>query len=385
MSAAASRSTAPHVLLSADTAGGAWIFALELMAGCAEAGVRFTLALAGAPPDEADRRRLSRLPHVTIRHLPGRLEWMPEPWADVDRTGAWLRRIAEEVRPDIVHLNSYACAADGFDQPTVVTAHSCVCSWWRAVHGVAAPTGWDEYRARVARGLAAADVVVAPSHAMLQALVREHGPVRDGTVIANGLAAAPARSPHKEPIVFCAGRLWDEGKNLAVLDRTAPAIAWPIVAAGPLEPPGSDTPRPVRHLRALGRLDRSEIRRWMRRAAIYVHPARYEPFGLSVLEAAQSGCALVLGRIPSLIELWHDAACFVDPDDEDALAAALTELIVDHQARRRLAATAVERARRYGATPFARAYLDLYVRMGASHEADRTALTRAAGAAPLAR
>ena len=33
-------------------------------------------------------------------------------------------------------------------------------------------------------------------------------------------------------------------------------------------------------------------------------PARYEPFGLSILEAALSGCALVLGDLPSLRELW---------------------------------------------------------------------------------
>ena len=31
-------------------------------------------------------------------------------------------------------------------------------------------------------------------------------------------------------------------------------------------------------------------------ASVYVLPAKYEPFGLSVLEAALSGCALVLGK-----------------------------------------------------------------------------------------
>ncbi len=38
-------------------------------------------------------------------------------------------------------------------------------------------------------------------------------------------------------------------------------------------------------------------------------PARYEPFGLSVLEAALSGCALVLGDIPSLRESGATRPC----------------------------------------------------------------------------
>lgn len=41
--------------------------------------------------------------------------------------------------------------------------------------------------------------------------------------------------------------------------------------------------------------------------------------GLSVLEAAQAGCALVLGDIDSLRELWDGAATFVP--ERQALAA----------------------------------------------------------------
>ena len=63
----------------------------------------------------------------------------------------------------------------------------------------------------------------------------------------------------------------------------------------------------------LGRLSAGELADWYARAAIYALPARYEPFGLSALEAALSGCALVLGDIPSLREIWGDAALFVPP------------------------------------------------------------------------
>ena len=76
----------------------------------------------------------------------------------------------------------------------------------------------------------------------------------------------------------------------------------------------------VRHL---GHLPQSKLQAWFERAAIFAAPARYEPFGLSILEAALAGCALVLGDIPSLRENWNDAALFVPPEDSRTLEAAL--------------------------------------------------------------
>jgi glycosyltransferase involved in cell wall biosynthesis len=98
----------------------------------------------------------------------------------------------------------------------------------------------------------------------------------------------------------------------------------------------------------------------MGRAALYALPARYEPFGLSVLEAALAGCALVLGDIPSLREVWGDAALFVAPEDRDGLAGALEWLMSRPAERERLAARARERALTFSPRRMARAYLHLY-------------------------
>lgn len=85
--------------------------------------------------------------------------------------------------------------------------------------------------------------------------------------------------------------------------------------------------------------------------------ARYEPFGLSVLEAAQAGCALVLGDIPSLRENWDGAALFAAPDDDDALRDALRRLIEDDALRARFGARARRRAMFMTAARMADEYL----------------------------
>ncbi len=70
-------------------------------------------------------------------------------------------------------------------------------------------------------------------------------------------------------------------------------------------------------------------------AGIFLHPAYYEPFGLSVLEAANSHCCLVLADIPSLRELWDGAAVFVDPSDCDKWVVEVNRLCRDPGLRER--------------------------------------------------
>jgi len=113
----------------------------------------------------------------------------------------------------------------------------------------------------------------------------------------------------------------------------------------------------------LGELPRGALARELAAASIYALPARYEPFGLSVLEAALSGCALVLGDIASLRETWGEAALYVAPDDHAALLATLQQLIAQPGRRARLAQAALQRARDFTPARQCDAYLDAYARL----------------------
>jgi glycosyltransferase involved in cell wall biosynthesis len=112
--------------------------------------------------------------------------------------------------------------------------------------------------------------------------------------------------------------------------------------------------------RTLGLLSREEIARWLSAASIYCAPARYEPFGLSILEAALSGCALVLGDIPSLREIWDGAAVFADPTDADAITAATEQLIANSVCREKCARRARLRALEFTPARMAARYIEIY-------------------------
>ena len=89
-------------------------------------------------------------------------------------------------------------------------------------------------------------------------------------------------------------------------------------------------------------------------------PARYEPFGLCALEAGLAGCALVLGDIPSLREVWGGAALYVDPDDEALLERVLNRLIEDAELRDEMSHRARKRAALYTVERMADGYNQLY-------------------------
>jgi glycosyltransferase involved in cell wall biosynthesis len=288
-----------------------------------------------------------------------KLEWMDDPWSDVDQAGEWLLKLERQVQPDLVHLNGYVHGALPWKTPTLIVGHSCVLSWWQAVKGEPAPEHWNLYRQRVQQGLQAVDMVLAPTQAMLQQLKRHYGPLPHSRVIFNGRKPELFIRGKKERFIFTASRVWDEAKNVLALEKVAPRLPWPIYVAGEEKHPSGQTVS-LQHLRLLGQLSLDELLPWFGRASIYALPARYEPFGLSALEAALSGCALVLGDIPTLREVWGDAALFVPPDDLEALEVALVLLIIDPVYRQIMARRAYERARQFTSDKMVMNYLATY-------------------------
>jgi glycosyltransferase involved in cell wall biosynthesis len=348
---------AQRVLMTADTVGGVWTYALELIRALPR--IEFALATMGAPIAASQRAEAEALANVALFPSTSALEWMDDPWEQVDRAGEWLLQIAHDFKPDIVHLNGYAHAALAWNAPVIVVAHSCVLSWWSAVKKTEVPKSYDEYRKRVTRGLEAADLVIAPTAAMLGSLGVNYGFCGAGRVIWNARDAQLFAPKGKRNSIFAAGRLWDEAKNLAALEAVAPLVAWPIEAAGDATHPNGAELQ-FKSVRSLGRLPQAQLVDRLATSAIYALPARYEPFGLSVLEAALSGCALVLGDIPTLREVWGDAALFVPPDDHRALAATLNSLISDESRRNDLASCARKRAAEFSSARMADGYLSAY-------------------------
>lgn len=335
-----------HVLMTADAVGGVWTYALDLAEGLAREGAAVTLAVLGPAPSPAQRAAAAGLSGVALVETGRTLDWMeddPEGLAETARTVAALARA---VQADLVHLNSPILAADALFDATVVGAcHSCLATWWDAVRGDGLPPSFRWRTERLGRGYRRCARLLAPSRSFAEATARRHGVHPD--VVFNGRAGRASSRPKAEkPVALTSGRLWDEGKGFAALDRAAGLSRVPVRAAGALQGPNGQRVT-ARSVFPLGQLSTARLERELEAATAFVSLALYEPFGLGVLEAAQAGCALLLSDIPTFRELWEGAALFVPARDAERAAKALDELAEAPAEAARLGARARERAKRF--------------------------------------
>ncbi len=341
-----------HVLMTADAVGGVWTYAVDFARGLASRDVRTTLVVLGPRPNSRQCAAATAIEGLTLVQLGGELDWTATDSADVDVQGIRLAMLAVELRPDLVHLNTPALAANArFPCPVLAGCHSCILTWWSAVRGDTPLPDDLAWRAELtARGYAAADLLAAPSAAFAAATQGAYGLVDPPRVVLNGRPQpaeiqTSAETPGS-PFAFTAGRLWDEGKGMCVMDQAAAQLAVPVFAAGELAGP-NDAAITLSHAKPLGQLSQAEMAGWLAARPIFVSPALYEPFGLAVLEAAMAGCPLVLTDIATFRELWEGCAIFVPPGDARAIAVAVEDFANDEWRRGRAGVAARQRARAY--------------------------------------
>ena len=321
-----------HVLVTADTLGGVWTYARELVTGLARRGAQVTLVTFGEIPSET--QWLDGLKNVDFRPTAFRLEWMQDAEDDLAASAEYLAAVVREVKPDLLHLNQYYYGALPVDIPKIVVAHSDVVSWWVAVHGKepreSAWTTW--YRESVARGIREATAVIAPSRWMLEQVHTFYGAPRQSSVVYNGRTPA-LFNPHvtKEQYALGVGRIWDSGKQVTLLAEAD--LPMPAYVVGSEEHPElalrgqgvlAGTTRSRLHFK--GQQTEAQLRQLYSRASVYAATSKYEPFGLAPLEAALSRCALVANDIPTFRELWGDDVLYFRRNDARSLGETLALL-----------------------------------------------------------
>lgn len=359
-----------RVLLTADAVGGVWTYTVDLARALAARDVETVIALLGPAPSDGARDQVRAIPGARLVETGHALDWLSDGPGPILTAGAALAELACDEHVDLVQLNmpSLGGAAPP-PVPVVTVIHGCVPTWWQATcPGTALPADFEWIRELTGEGLRCADATVAPSAAYARAVADLYGLPDTPSVVHNGRAFAPAVSSGLHDCVFTAGRLWDRAKNVALLDRVAGRLVVPFHAAGPTVGPHGEAIA-LANLHPLGCLDEAGLARRLAARPVFVSAARFEPFGLAVLEAATAGCALVLSDMPVFRELWADAALFVAGEDEADWVEAIESVIGDAKLRARLGEAARRRAGRYTAEAMADGMLGVYARVAARHPA----------------
>jgi glycogen(starch) synthase len=363
-----------RVLVTADTFSGVWTYSRELVSGLVTHGAQVTLVSFGEIPLPHQTAWMDGLHGLEYHPTAFRLDWMQEGEQDFHAAQDYLCAIIRDTRPDFLHLNQLSFGALPVATPRLVVAHGDVITWWLSIHGhEPAASAWLKwYRETMVEGLKRAEAVVTTSRWMEEMLRLAYGDDFDGHII------PPGRNPiyfnpfvTKEESVLAIGRLWDSGKQVALLTQHAHSLPVCIVGAdNPIPAP----PVPIRadvrlstgehEISVKGAQTESQLRSLYSKSTIFAATSRYEPTGLASIEAAFSRCALVANDTEVYRELWGDAALYFERNNADSLSEVLSQLDEDRELTRLYGTRAYNRAReRFTARRMVDDYLRLYRRL----------------------
>ncbi len=354
-----------RVLLTTDTVGGVWTYTRELTEALLHHGCSVALASFGRAPSpeqthwtDCTTARFGEQFHFFPYALP--LEWMDENERVFTDGAIALQDIIDRFAPDLLHTNQFCFGALDVPLPRLVAAHSDVLSWGEACRplGLERSPWLDRYCDLVQRGLAGASAVVAPTRTMLRALARSFTLPSRQLIIANGRSLPPPLDipPRRRMQAVTAGRLWDEAKNIGLLTEVHSPM--PLVVAGEQSFSATQRAPASANLHFVGALTETQLLTLFWASSVYIAPSIYEPFGLAPLEAALCGCAILANDIPSLREVWSDAALFFS--NAAALDLQLHSLAEDPLALCEAQRRAHDRAAKLSRTVMAEQYLSLY-------------------------
>ncbi len=116
-------------------------------------------------------------------------------------------------------------------------------------------------------------------------------------------------------------------------------------------------------VRFLGHVSPEDLLGLYNAAQVLVHPAFYEGFGLTPLEAMACGTPVIVSNSSSLPEVVGDAALLVEPTDVDGLAVAIWRVLSDTALREQMVKKGLQRARSFSWQKTAQETLEIYRRL----------------------
>lgn len=300
-------------------------------------------------PAESDLAE--RLTRLNVRTWP--LVWRDaaEKTLPLEDRRKLLLETIQQIGPDIVHANSLSVSrvlgplTDHLSIPTVGHIRDII-----------------NVSGQVLRDVSQLDRVLCVSAATREHHVRRGLAAEKSYVLYNGVELpepVPARSA--EPLVIAAIGQLVQRKGIDVLIEAMPEIVshHPSVELRIYGERYSVKGEAIEYVEAISRrveelgLENqvrlmgfhSDIQSCWPEIDLLVHPARQEPFGRVLLEAAAAGLAIVATDVGGTREMFpHQEAALVPPDDVASLAAAVSELLGSPELRQSRGQRARERA-----------------------------------------
>lgn len=190
--------------------------------------------------------------------------------------------------------------------------------------------------------------------------VRDVLGLRDVTVAGNGLDHSKFRLVERRKVydgIFL-GRLVPQ-KGIDILLRAWKMVVREMPTAALVLVGGTDKSQLLeyekmireldlqKHVTITGFLGDTDVVNLLNSSKLFVFPSRREGFAQAVSQAMSCGLCCVLSDIPSLRQVYGDAAVFVPQEDPEKLSSAILSLLGDEKMRKRIIDLGMELSKRF--------------------------------------
>jgi len=291
--------------------------------------------------------RIYRLPSMVFKKLPS---FLPPPFALPMGFGYHFSRICAKEKPDIVHLHNRF--SPNFDSiifwkrllglPLFLNIHNS-----RPI-GINAQTDffgglYDDTIGRLI--MESCDRIIANSRYSLNVTVPDDYPKAKQEVIYNGIDTKMYKKKKShikdelgcEHLLLSVGRLLPQ-KGLEYLIRALPDIDADYHYLMMGEGPEKENLRALvnklgleKRVTIMGKVPDSRKIECYSDADIFVHPSLYEPFGIVLVEAMATECAVVSTKVGGIPEVVGDAGILVEPKQSKQIADAIETIANDRK------------------------------------------------------
>jgi glycosyltransferase involved in cell wall biosynthesis len=329
--------------------------------------------------------------HWYAHRIPWLGQWLTLPLRELEYSWAvykCLRRLLRQKSLDIIEAtetSAFFVAHLVRQQPLVVRLHGEQYTFHKYTPGLPMTVGLRLSRILQRSALRRASFLISPSQAHAQEIKQELGGegFSIGTILNSidlnqtqpGIDAATDQCT-----VLFVGRL-ERRKGVPVLLAAArsvikehPSVQFVLAGASHPTLPQVEIDALIRdydlesHVNQTGHLSSEDLARLYRKASVCILPSYYETFGLAALEAMAYGKPVIATQAGGLAEVVEDGktGLLVPPDDADALARAMIELLNNPTTRTEMGKAGYERARaKFQIEDNVKATLDVYERVRA--------------------
>jgi glycosyltransferase involved in cell wall biosynthesis len=289
--------------------------------------------------------KIYRLPSLVFKKLPSIL---PPPFSMPVGFGYYFNKICREEKPDIVHLhNRFAPQFDSvifwkrlLKIPLFLNIHNS-----RPI-GINAQTDffgclYDDTIGRLI--MKSCDRIIANSNYSLNATVPDDYPKDRQETIYNGVDTKMYRKVKShikdelgcEHLLLSVGRLLPQ-KGLEYLLRALPNVEADYHYLMMGEGPEKDNLQRLisklgleKRVTIMGKVPNQKKIECYSDADIFVHPSLYEPFGIVLVEAMATECAVVSTKVGGIPEVVGKTGILVEPKNSRQIAASIERLAHD--------------------------------------------------------